>query len=121
GAPRSLTAFRRRKHAVGAPRIVPRGHGSRAHRDRWPTAQVLKLLPAAAARDGVAEGRIPARLQGRLPVATPQVRESGTYENGRRHVPMSRLRGAGLAHAWPRIPRAPRCRASPSGCCCTPR
>ncbi|MEJ8645484.1 aminoglycoside 3'-phosphotransferase/choline kinase family protein [Streptomyces sp. MS1.HAVA.3] len=69
---------------------------------------VLKLFPAAAARDGVAEGRVLAHLQGRLPVATPQVRESGAYENGWRYVLMSRLRGEGLAQAWPRIPRADR-------------
>ncbi|MGW7437610.1 phosphotransferase family protein [Streptomyces sp. NPDC054849] len=69
---------------------------------------VLKLFPAAAARDGVAEGRVLAHVQGRLPVATPQVRESGAYENGWRYVLMSRLRGESLAHAWPRIPQAGR-------------
>ncbi len=69
---------------------------------------VLKLFPAASAMDGVAEGRVLAHVQGRLPVATPQVRESGAYENGWRYVLMSRLRGEGLAHAWPRIPQADR-------------
>ncbi|MFB7180042.1 phosphotransferase family protein [Streptomyces sp. NPDC056257] len=69
---------------------------------------VLKLFPAAAARDGVAEGRVLAHVQGRLPVATPHVRESGTYENGWRYVLMSRLGGESLAHAWPRIPQADR-------------
>ncbi|MFD3631171.1 phosphotransferase family protein, partial [Streptomyces sp. NPDC058664] len=69
---------------------------------------VLKLFPGAAARDGVAEGRVLAHLQGRLPVATPRVRESGAYENGWRFVLMSRLRGENLAHAWERIPPAHR-------------
>lgn len=69
---------------------------------------VLKLFPAAAARDGLAEGRVLTHVQGRLPVATPHVRDAGTYENGWRYVLMSRLRGENLAHAWPRIPRADR-------------
>ncbi|MBB5925767.1 aminoglycoside phosphotransferase family protein [Streptomyces echinatus] len=66
---------------------------------------VLKLFPAAAAGDGVAEGRVLAHLQGRLPVPTPRVRDFGEYENGWRYVLMSRLRGENLAHAWDRLPR----------------
>ncbi|MFF5970924.1 phosphotransferase family protein [Streptomyces sp. NPDC012769] len=66
---------------------------------------VLKLFPAAAARDGVAEGRVLAHVGGRLPVRTPEVRAAGAYENGWRYVLMSRLRGENLAQVWPRVPR----------------
>ncbi|MFG2339798.1 aminoglycoside phosphotransferase family protein [Streptomyces yangpuensis] len=66
---------------------------------------VLKLFPGAAAQDGMAEGRVLAHVQGRLPVPTPAVRASGSYENGWRYVLMSRLRGENLAHSWGRIPR----------------
>ncbi|MEW2439256.1 aminoglycoside 3'-phosphotransferase/choline kinase family protein [Streptomyces caniferus] len=69
---------------------------------------VLKLFPAAAADDGVAEARVLAHLQGRLPVPTPYVHDAGAYENGWRYVLMSRLRGTDLAVAWPRIPPADR-------------
>ncbi|WKU43348.1 aminoglycoside phosphotransferase family protein [Streptomyces sp. VNUA116] len=69
---------------------------------------VLKLFPGSAARDGIAEGRVLSHLQGRLPVATPRVRDSGPYENGWRYVLMSRLPGESLAGAWGRIPRAGR-------------
>ncbi|MGW2599087.1 aminoglycoside phosphotransferase family protein [Streptomyces klenkii] len=69
---------------------------------------VLKLFPGSAARDGVAEGRVLSHLYGRLPVATPQVRAFGPYENGWQYVLMTRLRGEGLAGAWGRIPRAGR-------------
>ncbi|MFG2562930.1 phosphotransferase family protein [Streptomyces sp. NPDC048496] len=68
----------------------------------------LKLFPGTAAQDGVAEGRVLSYLQGRLPVATPQVREFGPYENDWQFVLMSRLRGENLAHAWDRIPHAHR-------------
>lgn len=67
---------------------------------------VLKLFPAAAAQDGVAEGRVLPHLHGLLPVPTPQVHEFGPYENGRQHVLMSRLPGENLAHAWDRMTRA---------------
>ncbi|WAZ19286.1 aminoglycoside 3'-phosphotransferase/choline kinase family protein [Streptomyces cinnabarinus] len=69
---------------------------------------VLKLFPAAAAGDGVAEGRVLSHLHGRLPVPTPRVREFGAHENGWRYVLMSRLRGENLAHCWERVPRAHR-------------
>jgi hygromycin-B 7''-O-kinase len=69
---------------------------------------VLKLFPAAAAEDGVAEGRVLTHLQGRLPVPTPRVHDFGSYENGWRYVLMSRLPGENLAHAWDRVPRADR-------------
>ncbi|MFC7880912.1 phosphotransferase [Streptomyces sp. NPDC057376] len=69
---------------------------------------VLKLFPKAAAQDGVAEGRVLAHLQGRLPVPTPRVHDRGPYENGWQYVLMSRLRGENLARAWDRVPRADR-------------
>ncbi|MBD0695724.1 phosphotransferase family protein [Streptomyces sp. CBMA123] len=69
---------------------------------------VLKLFPAASARDGLAEGRVLARLRGALPIPTPAVRAVGEYVNGWRYVLMSRLHGEGLAPAWPGIPRADR-------------
>ncbi|SOD86432.1 phosphotransferase family protein [Streptomyces sp. Ag109_G2-15] len=69
---------------------------------------VLKLFPGAAAEAGVAEGRVLAHLQGRLPVPTPRVREFGPYENGWHYVLMSRLRGENLAHVWDRVPRGHR-------------
>ncbi|MBD3579882.1 MULTISPECIES: aminoglycoside phosphotransferase family protein [Streptomyces] len=69
---------------------------------------VLKLFPAAAAHDGVAEGRVLSYLQGRLPVPTPQVRSYGPYENGWQYVLMSRLPGENLARAWDRVPQADR-------------
>ncbi|AZQ75067.1 aminoglycoside phosphotransferase family protein [Streptomyces luteoverticillatus] len=69
---------------------------------------VLKLFPGAAARDGVAEGRVLSHVEGRLPVATPRVRACGPYENGWRYVLMSRLPGESLAHCWDRIPPADR-------------
>ncbi|MFI9048059.1 aminoglycoside phosphotransferase family protein [Streptomyces sp. NPDC053427] len=69
---------------------------------------VLKLFPAASAAEGVAEARVLAHLQGRLPVPTPYVHDAGEYGNGRRYLLMSRLRGDDLAVAWPRVPRADR-------------
>ncbi|MGX1251069.1 hygromycin-B 7''-O-kinase [Streptomyces ambofaciens] len=69
---------------------------------------VLKLFPSAAARDGVAEGRVLTHLQGRLPTPTPRVHDFGPYENGWQYVLMSRLRGENLARAWDRVPRGHR-------------
>ncbi|MFC5149442.1 aminoglycoside phosphotransferase family protein [Streptomyces aureoversilis] len=69
---------------------------------------VLKLFPGAAAEDAITEGRVLSFLQGRLPVATPQVRDFGPYENGWRYVLMSRLPGRNLAQAWDAIPQADR-------------
>ncbi|MEU1115157.1 MULTISPECIES: aminoglycoside phosphotransferase family protein [unclassified Streptomyces] len=71
-------------------------------------AHVLKLFPGAAARDGIAEARVLRHLEGRLPLATPRVHDAGPYENGWRHILMSRLPGEDLAVAWPRIPCADR-------------
>ncbi|MEU7020072.1 aminoglycoside phosphotransferase family protein [Streptomyces sp. NPDC046203] len=67
---------------------------------------VLKLFPGSAAQDGITEARVLAHVEGRLPVATPCVRDAGGYENGWRYVLMSRLPGENLAHAWERVPRA---------------
>ncbi|MEV5976000.1 aminoglycoside 3'-phosphotransferase/choline kinase family protein [Streptomyces sp. NPDC052114] len=69
---------------------------------------VLKLFPGICAEDGVAEARVLAHVEGRLPVPTPRLHDAGTYVNGWRYVLMSRLPGEGLATAWPRIPRADR-------------
>ncbi|WP_448316653.1 phosphotransferase [Streptomyces sp. CO7] len=69
---------------------------------------VLKLFPTAAARDGIAEGRVLTHVQGRLPVPTPTVRDFGPYENGWQYVLMSRLRGESLAHCWGDVPRQDR-------------
>ncbi|MDQ1043318.1 phosphotransferase family protein [Streptomyces sp. V4I2] len=67
---------------------------------------VLKLFPAAAAQDGIAEGRVLSHLQGLLPVPTPRVHDVGPYENGWQYVLMSRLHGENLAQVWGRLPRA---------------
>ncbi|MEU5625442.1 phosphotransferase family protein [Streptomyces tendae] len=66
---------------------------------------VLKLFPGAAAQHGIAEGRVLAHVQGRLPVPTPAVRASGSYENGWQYVLMSRLRGRNLAPSWRHVPQ----------------
>jgi hygromycin-B 7''-O-kinase len=69
---------------------------------------VLKLFPAAAAGDGLAEARVLSHIEGRLPVPTPRVCDHGVYENGWRYVLMSRLHGENLAGLWDRVPRAQR-------------
>ncbi|CAL9633021.1 aminoglycoside phosphotransferase family protein [Streptomyces sp. enrichment culture] len=69
---------------------------------------VLKLFPAAASGDALAEARVLTHLQGRLPIPTPRVREHGMYENGWRYVLMSRLHGESLAGLWDRVPQAGR-------------
>src|SRR5580704_8947657 len=67
--------------------------------------RVLKLYPTVSAPDGVTEARVLECLNGRLPVATPELLAHGEYENGWRYVLMSRLPGTELAAAWPAIPR----------------
>ncbi|MFJ6385383.1 phosphotransferase family protein [Kitasatospora sp. NPDC092039] len=69
---------------------------------------VLKLFPAASARDGVVEERVLTRLDGALPIPTPAVRAAGEDANGWRYVLMSRMPGEGLAPAWPRVPQGDR-------------
>ena len=65
---------------------------------------VLKLYPTVSAPDGVTEARVLDYLNGRLPVATPELLAHGEYENGWRYVLMSQLPGTELAAAWPAIP-----------------
>ncbi|MFB7123506.1 phosphotransferase family protein [Kitasatospora sp. NPDC056273] len=71
-------------------------------------ALVLKLFPAAGARDGIVEERVLTRLDGALPIPTPALHQAGEDANGWRYLLMSRLPGQGLAPAWPRIPRPDR-------------
>ncbi|MEV7598620.1 aminoglycoside phosphotransferase family protein [Kitasatospora sp. NPDC089797] len=71
---------------------------------------VLKLFPAAAARDGLTEERVLDFLDGALPIPTPTLRAAGEDANGWRYVLMSRLHGEDLATAWPRVPPAGRTR-----------
>jgi hygromycin-B 7''-O-kinase len=66
--------------------------------------RVLKLYPTVSAPDSVTEARVLDYLDGRLPVATPELLARGEYENGWRYVLMSRLPGTELATAWPAIP-----------------
>ena len=66
---------------------------------------VLKLYPTVSAPDSVTEARALDYLNGRLPVATPELVACGEYENGWRYVLMSQLPGIELAAAWPAIPR----------------
>jgi hygromycin-B 7''-O-kinase len=68
------------------------------------------IRPAAedlAGRVGLAgaEARVLDYLNGRLPVATPELLAHGEYENGWRYLLMSQLPGTELAAAWPAIPR----------------
>ena len=58
-----------------------------------------------SAPDSVTEARVLDYLNGRLPVATPELLAYGEYENGWRYVLMSQLPGTELAAAWPAIPR----------------
>src|SRR6185437_15818348 len=68
--------------------------------------RVLKLYPTVSAPDSITEARVLEYLDGRLPVATPELLAHGEYENGWRYVLMSQLPGTDLAAAWPAIPRA---------------
>lgn len=67
---------------------------------------VLKLYPTASAPDSVTEARVLEYLDGRLPVAVPELLAHGEYENGWRYLLMSQLPGSELAAAWPAIPRS---------------
>ena len=68
--------------------------------------RVLKLYPTVSAPDSVTEARVLDYLNGRLPVATPELLAHGEYEKGWRYVLMSQLPGTELAAAWPAIPRS---------------
>jgi hygromycin-B 7''-O-kinase len=50
--------------------------------------RVLKLYPTVSAPDSVTEARMLEYLNGRLPVATPELLAHGEYENGWRYVLM---------------------------------
>jgi phosphotransferase family enzyme len=63
--------------------------------------RVLKLYPTVSAPDSVTEARVLDYLNGRLPVATPELLACGEYENGWRYLLMSQLPGTELAAAWP--------------------
>ncbi|WP_406376435.1 aminoglycoside phosphotransferase family protein [Streptomyces sp. NBC_00647] len=65
---------------------------------------VLKLYPTVRAEEGRTEARVLEHVQGKLPVATPEVHADGEYENGWRYILMSQLTGQGLAESWPRVP-----------------
>jgi hygromycin-B 7''-O-kinase len=65
---------------------------------------VIKLYPALPGYNAAAEARVLEFLQGRLPVATPELHALGDYENGWRFVVMSQLPGEDLARAWPQVP-----------------
>jgi hygromycin-B 7''-O-kinase len=65
---------------------------------------VLKLYPTVCAEDGRTEARVLEHVQGKLPVATPEVHADGEYENGWRYILMSQLTGQGLADSWPSVP-----------------
>lgn len=66
---------------------------------------VLKLYPTVSAPDSLTEARVLGYLNGRLPVATPELVAHGEYENGWHYVLMSQLPGTELAAAWPAVPR----------------
>src|ERR1035441_5599278 len=65
---------------------------------------VIKLSPALPGYNGAAETRVLEFLQGRLPVATPELHAHGEYENGWRFILMSQLPGEDLAKTWPEVP-----------------
>ena len=55
--------------------------------------RVLKLYPTVSAPDSVTEARVLDYLNGRLPVATPELLAHGEYENGWRYGATSQLPG----------------------------
>src|SRR5258708_7359077 len=67
--------------------------------------RVLQPSPPLSPPESVTEARVLDNLNGRLPVATPELLAHGEYENGWRYVLMSQLPGTELAAAWPAIPR----------------
>ena len=83
--------------------------------------RVLKLYPTVSAPDSVTEARVLDYLNGRLPVATPELLAHGEYENGWRYVLMSQLPGTELAAAWPAIPRPHQDRVASQPARCSPR
>src|SRR5450755_3017950 len=65
---------------------------------------VIKLYPALPGYNGAAETRVLEFLQGRWPVATPELHAHGEYENGWHFILMSQLPGEDLAKTWPEVP-----------------
>jgi hypothetical protein len=63
--------------------------------------RVLKPYPTVSTPDSLTEARVLDYLNGRLPVATPELLAHGEYENGWRYPLMSQLPGTELAAAWP--------------------
>ncbi|MEV6595793.1 aminoglycoside 3'-phosphotransferase/choline kinase family protein [Actinoplanes sp. NPDC051346] len=63
---------------------------------------VLKLFPPVHAEELPVEAGVLAAVHGRLPVPTPGVHASGTFE-GWGYVLMDRLPGEPLSQAWPRM------------------
>ncbi|MGH3373121.1 MAG: phosphotransferase family protein [Actinoallomurus sp.] len=63
---------------------------------------VLKLFPPFCREHHPVEERVLRAVEGRLPVPTPRVRESGEFQ-GWGYVLMTLLRGEPLTEAWPRL------------------
>jgi hygromycin-B 7''-O-kinase len=68
---------------------------------------VLKLFPPVHAEELVVEAGVLAAVQGRLPVPTPGVHATGTFERWG-YVLMDRLRGVPLAGCWAQLDTAER-------------
>jgi hygromycin-B 7''-O-kinase len=62
---------------------------------------VLKLYPPTCREHWEVEDRVLRTIDGRLPVPTPRVEESGQFGDWR-YVMMTRLRGEPLTEVWPR-------------------
>ena len=103
----------------GAEAVCARlGHGSETL-DRFPEGslpvyavgdtRVLKLYPPCFPGERDREMAALRALEGRLPVPTPTVEAAGEAW-GWEYLLMERLRGVGLAAAWPRIPDEDRLR-----------
>lgn len=63
---------------------------------------VLKLYPPEDAAHAEVEARVLGFVAGRLPIATPRVIAAGAQDRWH-YLLMSRLRGARLVEAWPRL------------------
>jgi hygromycin-B 7''-O-kinase len=68
---------------------------------------VLKLYPPVARERSTVEDRVLRALEGRLPVPTPRVRDSGAFD-GWGYIVMTRLGGEPLTEVWPRMGRRDR-------------
>lgn len=72
---------------------------------------VLKLYPGVYLEEVAVERDVLRAVQGRLPVPTPSVKDSGEFD-GWGYVLMGRLHGESLKSAWPRLDQAQRNRVS---------